>query len=187
MTPPPRSDRSRLLDGEAFWSWAAGVYGRSGVAAQALGLQDEQGANVNLLLLCLYLGDGGMPLGPDTLERLENTIGPWNREVTQGLRRVRRSLKAWPDMETAGALRKRIAQEELVAERVEQGLLLDAVDSVGALEPGPSAPITPGSTALENLKAYLALLTSRWPDGRGENQADRIRRTAEEFVKACGL
>jgi uncharacterized protein (TIGR02444 family) len=154
---------------DAFWEFAAGLYGSSGVAAQLLAWQDRQGANINMVLLCAWAGRHGRHLTPDDIARALAAAAGWRGAVIQPLRALRRRLKAdWrslaPDPEPA---RQAILAAELAAERTEQGLLL------AALAPWPKAATRAtatgetdtGSAALvrANLAAYLGDAVSAAP------------------------
>ena len=43
----------------AFWRFSLELYARDGVPAACLALQDREGADVNLVLLALWLGESG--------------------------------------------------------------------------------------------------------------------------------
>ena len=51
---------------ESFWSFSLTVYGRPGVEAACLELQDRFGADVNLALYCLWIGRS---LTPEALDK----------------------------------------------------------------------------------------------------------------------
>jgi uncharacterized protein (TIGR02444 family) len=110
-----------------LWSFSVAVYGRDGVAAACLSLQERRGADVNLLLYCCWLGaEGCRTLDANGLERASAEVEGWHREVVCGLRAVRKRLKANPEPasgEQAVRLRRSIGAVELEAERVEQILL----------------------------------------------------------------
>ena len=42
--------------GSGFWDFSLAVYGAEAVAPECLSLQDKFGIDVNLLLLCAYVG-----------------------------------------------------------------------------------------------------------------------------------
>ncbi|HET6519133.1 MAG TPA: TIGR02444 family protein, partial [Geminicoccaceae bacterium] len=78
-----------------FWTWSVEVYGRDGVAAACLELQDRHGLDVNLLLLACWLAAAhGRALDGATLARARAASGRWQAEVVRPLRAARRALKA---------------------------------------------------------------------------------------------
>lgn len=143
-----------------FWDFSLGVYARPGVAEACLALQERQGLDVNLLLFCCWAGARGHALTGDELARLIAAVRPWQEGVVKPLRAARRWLKLQTTApgEEAAALRGRIKEQELAAERIEQQLL------AGGLMPGPAEP-SPGAAAA-NLKLYLgaALVRPRGVD-----------------------
>ncbi|MGF1454929.1 MAG: TIGR02444 family protein, partial [Alphaproteobacteria bacterium] len=88
----------------AFWRFSLETYARPGVAEAAIALQDTDGANVNLLLLCLWLAhEKGQSLTGDRLASLSEALAAWSASVTAPLRSVRRSLKTPPPVVADGA------------------------------------------------------------------------------------
>lgn len=139
------------LGGEAgFWAFSLDFYARPGVAESCLALQDRHGADVNILLLCCWLGWSGWGrLSREALARAEAGVAAWRGEIVERLRALRRALKGMP-VGGAPALRREIARLELAAEREAQRLLL------AALPPGPAGSGDKLGDAEENLAMYLA-------------------------------
>lgn len=159
-----------------FWDFSLAVYGREGVAAACLGLQERHGVDVNLLLFGCWAGHRGRALEPAEVARLMEAAGPWHEGVVRPLRAARRWLKAQdaaPDS-AAEALRARVEAAELEAEEIEQALIAGAL----AVDAGAGAP----GLAATNMMAYLdalgaarqaddaadlaAVLRGAWPDLR---------------------
>ena len=134
-----------------FWNFSLGLYGRPGVAAACLALQDGQGLDVNLLLFCCWHGQAGRRLEEADLRRAMAAAEPWQRDVVQPLRAVRRRLKAGVAPISAAeseALRRRVNDLELESERIAQAAL-EAL-------PAPAAGRRPAIA--ENLSLYAALM-----------------------------
>ncbi|WP_227875002.1 TIGR02444 family protein [Oceanisphaera profunda] len=75
---------------EQFWQFSEQHYARAGVADACLQLQDDYGANVNLLLLLVMLEERGLTLDPTHfLPILRQRAGLFNQ-----WRLLRRQLKA---------------------------------------------------------------------------------------------
>lgn len=108
-----------LGDFASLWDFALRVYAQPGVEPACLALQDEQGADVCLLLWCLWLERGGCELTAEGLQQAQGAIAPWVAQAVLPLRALRRQLKA--RYGTADAeleqLRLGIKQAELLAER----------------------------------------------------------------------
>ena len=100
-----------------LWSFALSTYARSGAEDACLRLQ-EQGADVCLLLCGLWLEQRGVALEPGRVQALRTIAEPWQADVVQPLRRVRKQWRcmAQQDVEL-GALREQVKALELEAER----------------------------------------------------------------------
>jgi uncharacterized protein (TIGR02444 family) len=123
---------------EPFWDYSLALYRRPGVEDACLELQRRHGLDVNLLLLCCWLGARGVAPDRAALACSELAVRAWQVEVVRPLRAVRRRLKAkledpepssvhggWPDL--ARALRWRVLDLEIDAERLEQLALARAI------------------------------------------------------------
>jgi uncharacterized protein (TIGR02444 family) len=110
----------------SFWTFSLSVYGQPGVPAACLTLQDEGGADVNLLLFALYLGRAGRKLTGNDVLKIAQTTEPWRAGIVVALRAARRALKE-PPAPFAGPLadhlRKSVKSAELEAERIQQETL----------------------------------------------------------------
>ncbi|HWK43586.1 MAG TPA: TIGR02444 family protein [Stellaceae bacterium] len=126
-----------------FWRFSVAFYGQPGVAAACLALQDRHGLDVNLVLLCLWVGEIGHRLTPADLARLKRAVARWNTDVLMPLRAARQALKPGPASLYAAA-----KTLELDAERHAQGMLLDALGKQ------PTMPAT-HAAAVANLDLYL--------------------------------
>ncbi|MFO1048416.1 MAG: TIGR02444 family protein [Geminicoccaceae bacterium] len=116
-----------------FWRFSLDRYSRPGVAEACLELQDRDGADVNLLLLAMWLGSLGRRLSPAEGARLTAIAADWQNPIVAPLRAVRRCLKERIDVPWAEALevwRRRVAEAELALEQVEQ-LLLERAAGAG--------------------------------------------------------
>jgi len=93
------------------------------VARACLELQEDVGANVNLVLFCCWLGSSGQVLTVQDLDEAEEIIRDWNEQVVEPLRGVRRFVQS----EFAGFADQEwpqdVKQLELRAERVVQNRL----------------------------------------------------------------
>ncbi|PAU53966.1 TIGR02444 family protein [Pseudomonas sp. PIC25] len=100
-----------------LWSFAVDLYARPGVEPACLSLQDA-GADVCLLLCGAWLEARGVLCTAERAEQLKDCATPWQREVIEPLRSIRR---AWRDGsaqdEALATLRTRVKQLELDAER----------------------------------------------------------------------
>jgi uncharacterized protein (TIGR02444 family) len=134
-----------------FWDYSLQLYGRPGVEAACLTLQDEFDLDVNIVLFCLWAGAAGP--GRLTAEEISECItrgGRWQREVVQRLRHIRRTLKhdalgATPPL--VEVFRPRAQNLELAAEHAQQLLLASIVPE--------SRGVVDSSAAVDNLRAYF--------------------------------
>jgi uncharacterized protein (TIGR02444 family) len=131
-----------------FWDYALELYRKQGVEAACLELQRRHGVDVNIVLLCCWLGHRGIAADEAVLARIADVVEVWQEEVVRPLRAVRSRLKAalttpqpgsvtarWPEL--AGALRQRVLALEIDGERLEQLLLAEFTAGLGpAAAPG---------------------------------------------------
>ncbi|HXF52738.1 MAG TPA: TIGR02444 family protein [Hyphomicrobiaceae bacterium] len=136
-----------------FWRFSLAVYADPEVAKVCLELQDEAGADVNVLLYMLWAASRGRRLSADDVRPIVAAVEDWRKGVVVPLRTARRSLRAPPaavDAAGSAALRSQVKKVELEAERLQQEALyrLRPVDDLGRAEPSPEA------AAAANVAAY---------------------------------
>lgn len=155
---------------DALWAFAVAVYGRPGVGAACLALQDRAGANVPLLLFALWLGaERGIALTGPEAEAIDREVGPWHQEIVAALRALRRRLKDGPlpaPGAATDALRETIKAAELAAERIE----LDTLARIAEGRPRDRTRTPSAATAAANLAAMLGSARSG-EDGTAEAAA----------------
>ena len=153
-----------------FWDFSLRVYGQPGVAPACLELQDRHGLDVNLLLLCCWLGHC-QKAKPSRAQvaALADAVAAWHNDVVRPLRQARRRLKA-PDAAIppalAEALRREVKRIELDAEHIEQ---LARAARLPASEPA-------GVPVPENAAAALGYYLDRV--GVSPDETDRLNLTA---------
>lgn len=103
-----------------FWQFSNALYRQDGVAEALLRVQDEAGADVNLLLFAAWLHGRGQCLTPADLALLDEALGEWREQVVRPLRQVRRSLKV---LAPEHPLRAAVQALELQAEQQQQWLM----------------------------------------------------------------
>ncbi|KAA0679373.1 TIGR02444 family protein [Azospirillum brasilense] len=126
-----------------LWDFALAVYGRPGVPAACLDLQDRLGQDVNLLLFAAWAGmacNADLPV--EELARIDSAVAPWRAEVVRPLRAVRRRAKGEDD-----ALYRRLKATELEAERVQQNRLF----ALSGLTPRPGGGVALAAANLYRL------------------------------------
>ncbi len=136
-----------------FWIYSLTTYGREDVAAGCLALQDRFGLDVNLILLCCWLGSRGTVLDPVQANQAVAIAENWAGPVIAPLRAVRRHLKSEAADERTSGFRKQLAALELDAEKIQQSRLYA---HFGSLPSNADTPLL--QTAINNLMHYLAAL-----------------------------
>lgn len=109
----------------AIWDWVLEAYGRPGVPAATLVLQDAHGQNTSYLLWAVHAAAED----PDLLARAAEVARQWDRTALVPLREVRRGLKsALPPIADLARenLRETVKGLELAAER----LLMETLDAM---------------------------------------------------------
>jgi uncharacterized protein (TIGR02444 family) len=115
--------------GSPFWNFSLAVYGASAVQDECLDLQDQFGLDVNLALLCAFLGAGhGVALTSDDISSARQKVGQWHEDIVKPLRVARRKLKTLElrdvdAVKAAAQLRTQVKAAELESERLEQMML----------------------------------------------------------------
>ena len=139
-----------------FWRFSLRVYRAPGVQQACLALQDDCGADVNLVLLCGFAGHAGRSLDKRRLRQAMARVGAWQSDVVAPVRKARRAIKRPPpaDAQAAQDLRRQILALELELEYVEQAMLAE----LAALWPPPVHRGAPQATVEANLQRYLGLL-----------------------------
>jgi uncharacterized protein (TIGR02444 family) len=123
-----------------FWTFSVTIYGAPDVEAACIGLQDRFGADVNMALYCLWMGDA---LTGETLDAAIEAAEPM-RTYIEPLRQMRRGLPR----DAEDGLRAAVKKAELAAEKLEQ----DALDALA----GPGRRSV--ETARDSLRLYAARL-----------------------------
>jgi len=167
----------------SLWDFSLETYRRPGVQEACLKLQDDLGADVNMLLYCCWRGgfaDGEM-------RDLLADLAPWQNGVVHGLRSVRRTLKQMVAelgalSEAASGLRNKIAALELEAEKLQHTML-----SRHSIEHGKTSPPSP-QAAVHNLTQYFKLL-QKAPEGELKDMLETLLvaafpDSAEDDIKA---
>src|ERR1700731_92611 len=123
MASPPVEMESPL------WRFSLAVYRGAGVQEECLAVQERFGVDVNLLMLCAYLGavEGAVLSASDVADALDAT-GAWHANAVKSLRQVRRTLKPWGSGDelfsrVVETLRTKVKGAELEAEQIEQAMM----------------------------------------------------------------
>jgi uncharacterized protein (TIGR02444 family) len=115
--------------GSPFWNFSIAIYGANAVQNECLDLQDQFGLDVNLVLLCAFLGAGhGVALTSGDIASARQEVDQWNEDIVKPLRAARRYLKTIElrdadAVKAAAQLRAQVKAAELESERIEQMML----------------------------------------------------------------
>jgi uncharacterized protein (TIGR02444 family) len=116
-------------EAESFWDFSARTYVTKGVPEACLSLQDDHGADVNMVLYCCWIG---VHFGNFNDELFELAIGfseAWAENIVRKLRSTRTWMKQTGcvnkdvPFEFCMRLRERIKDIELDAEKIQQDVL----------------------------------------------------------------
>ena len=109
-----------------FWRFSLRFYSRPSVAAACLALQDQAGADVNLMLFLLFLAEHKRQVTSEDIAQLDGSVRAWRDCVVKPLRELRRALKTGIGeipIAVSETFRGQIKRLELESERIEQHLL----------------------------------------------------------------
>jgi uncharacterized protein (TIGR02444 family) len=141
----------KMSEDEAFWRFSLAFYEQPGVADALVALQDRDGFDVNLILFALWFGISGRgALGGDALMAAKRVADELRSEIVEPLRRLRRKLRHYPDVDVQ-RLREGVKALELAGEKLIQERLARLAGSVGA----KPCPRTWRSAVHANLVLYL--------------------------------
>lgn len=130
---PLRQSLTQHLD-NALWQYACRIYSQAGMEAALLNLQDEHGADINLILQALWLTSKGGEWKPECIPA---DYGKWVEEHVIPIRTMRRSLKTdWVERRDKGyeSFRQQVKKLELQAEQYALAMLFLSGDQLGAIK-----------------------------------------------------
>jgi len=169
------------MTAEAFWNFSLDRYGRDGVSKTCLELQDDIGADVNVLLLCLWCGQSGYTLSRDQLVQLMGgEAGRWHRDIVRPLRAARKAMKGRViagEAEAVEDFRTQIKKIEIESEKWEQRSLAAAVERMSTEALVDTPPDACARIATANLEIYIGLVVPNTPN--------RDQHLLTKLVEAC--
>jgi uncharacterized protein (TIGR02444 family) len=143
----------------SLWAYALDVYGRPGVEARCLVLQDEYAQNVPYLIWSLWMAASGRTPDAATLAAGAALARSWEAAAVAPLRRLRRELKT----SAAGLERRRehlrggVQKLELDAERMLLEMLEDASPEASLSASSPAEAIVAAAIAWGRLPPAVLL------------------------------
>jgi len=114
---------------ESFWDYSVRTYRTPGVSEACLALQNDQGADVNMLLFCCWVGASVGPFDDALFSRASEYSARWVENVVIPLREARTWMKhtgctAEPTpTEDCMQLREQVKSVEFAAEKMQQQVL----------------------------------------------------------------
>jgi len=147
----------QALEETPLWRFSLLLYAKPNVADACLALQDEAGADINLLLFLLWQASQGRRVSLQDLKDIEVQFVCWRERVVAPLRSIRRYLKAAPslgDLERVEVFRTKIKSLELEAERLQQGAMYEFAQAYLCSQQGCAVQEAAGA----NLHVYARLL-----------------------------
>ena len=148
--------------GSPLWHFSLGLYRAPEVAEACLRLQDEAGADVNIVFFLLWNASQKRQFSAADVKATDAAVAVWREATVIPMREIRRALKDAPLLPNPGIVesyRTKIKGLELEAERLEHEALSDffQADSPGA----NGASVTEAARA--NLQAYEKFLGNDFP------------------------
>ncbi|KTD02037.1 TIGR02444 family protein [Legionella feeleii] len=103
-----------------FWQFSLQVYRDEQVKEACLAFQQQEGLNVNLLLLCCWLAYAVEEISQSELVNACHYINDWHEKITQPLRSARLQLKQESTDEWVNPFYQQVLSDELISEAYQQ-------------------------------------------------------------------
>lgn len=169
-----------------LWDFSRHFYQIPEVEGCCLYLQNQYGANVNLILLACWVGLSGRgTLSQDQFAELVQQVDVWQQQVISPLRQVRQQLKAMSGYgdDTIRQLRRKVLDCELDAEHREQLMLERALDLFFEIR---NVSVHQRYEDIDsNLQHYFVLL--QIPRAEALQQGQRLQQQLQRLQQADGL
>ena len=120
-----------LLNSDHFWQFACTLYAKPDQQTTLLALQNQQGKNVNLCLLLLYLDSLNLSVNTQQLNELTQVVSDFDTRALQPLRAARSYLKANQNaISDYATIRAELLSAELKLEKQQQHMLIETVNQL---------------------------------------------------------
>ncbi|MDC3212788.1 TIGR02444 family protein [Pseudoalteromonas distincta] len=124
-----------LLNSDHFWQFACTLYAKPEQQTTLLALQNQQGKNVNLCLLLLYLDSLNLSINTQQLNELTQVVSEFDTHVLQPLRAARSYLKVNQNtISDYATIRAELLSAELKLEKQQQHMLIETANELELLE-----------------------------------------------------
>ena len=171
---------SSQSENEGFWDFSVRTYRTVGVPDACLSLQDDYGADVNMLLYCCWVGACNGRFDGELFERANEFSTRWAEHVVVPLRTARKWMKLSGcstepvPTDPCMALREKIKSVEFAAEKLQQQVL----DSLVSLDDDrDESPQQVRRDAVANLELYCEAI--------GLNVGDDVRQKFSVIIDAA--
>lgn len=120
---------------ESFWDFSVRTYRTEGVPDACLSLQNDYGADVNMLLYCCWVGANSGQFGTELFAQAKTFSTTWAEHVVVPLRRARTWMKQMGctaeqiPTDDCMRLRDKIKSAEFAAEKLQQDVLESLLSS----------------------------------------------------------
>jgi uncharacterized protein (TIGR02444 family) len=113
-----------------FWQFSLKLYQHEEVREACLSFQNQEGVNVNLLLVCCWLSYAIEAISQLEFEQAYQQINEWHHQVTQPVRQVRQYLKRFETSnDWVNHFYQQILADELISESYQQKVLYSCFTS----------------------------------------------------------
>ncbi|ATG76162.1 TIGR02444 family protein [Pseudoalteromonas sp. B131b] len=120
-----------LLNSDHFWQFACTLYAKPVQQTTLLALQNQQGKNVNLCLLLLYLDSLNLSINTQQLNELTQVVSEFDTHVLQPLRAARSYLKTNQNtISDYATIRAELLSTELKLEKQQQCMLISTANGL---------------------------------------------------------
>ena len=153
---------------ESFWNFSDRTYRCEGIPDACLALQNEYGADVNVLLFCCWMGATRGEIKAESFDSVLGFSRCWADHVVRRLRHARTWMKieGCPDPgvpeESFTNLRERIKAAEFEAEQLQENVMQSIVETIPVAHLNRDERI---NAALRNLHRYCVLENFEWDPG----------------------
>ncbi|KTD39182.1 hypothetical protein Lnau_0251 [Legionella nautarum] len=107
-----------------FWQFSLKLYQHEAIKEACLSFQNQEGVNVNLLLVCCWLSYAVEVISQPEFEQAYQRIKEWHQQVTQPMRQVRQYLKrSQANDNWVNHFYQQVLADELSSESYQQQLL----------------------------------------------------------------
>lgn len=161
-----------------LWRFALAFYERPGIADILLDAQDRNGADISMMLFCLWQAGEGREVSRDDIAALIAASAFWRDKIVIPMRTLRRSLK-----ENADASSDCYRSAKALELSCEQALLFQIYTVSQCLAPGVGVACSADELAVKNVKVYAAAAAVML----FEPSVGRLAAEMQQITRAAGL